>query len=42
MGLGDNYEDNYKMLEYILTHYSGFIIIDADAINALAKYGAAY
>jgi len=40
MGLGDNYEDNYKMLEYILTHYSGFIIIDADAINALAKYGA--
>lgn len=40
MGLGDNYEDNYKILEYILTHHSGFIIIDADAINTLAKYGA--
>lgn len=40
MGLGDNYEENYKILEYILTHHSGFIIIDADALNALAKHGA--
>ncbi len=39
MGSGVN-ERSYEMLGYLLTRYSGKLIIDADGINCLAKYGA--
>lgn len=35
MGMGDNYDSNYKILEYILLNYSIDVIIDADGLNCL-------
>ncbi len=38
MGVGVN-EENYKIIEYILQNYSGRLVLDADALNSIAKYG---
>ena len=38
MGLGVS-EEVYKTVCYIIENYSGKLIIDADALNSLAKYG---
>ena len=38
MGVGVT-EDNYKILTYLLKNYNGRLIIDADGLNTLAKYG---
>ncbi len=39
MGMG-NTELTYKIVCYLLENYAGTLIIDADGLNALAKYGA--
>ena len=38
MGMG-NSELTYKIVCYLLANYSGTLIIDADGLNALSKYG---
>ncbi len=38
MGMG-NSELTYKIVCYLLANYSGVLIIDADGLNALSKYG---
>lgn len=38
MGMGVT-EANYKILTYLLNNYCGRLIIDADGLNTLAKYG---
>jgi NAD(P)H-hydrate epimerase len=38
MGLGVS-EDVYKALSYLLKNFKGRLLIDADGINSLAKYG---
>ena len=38
MGVGVS-EEIYKILSYLIKEYSGNLIIDADGLNALAKYG---
>jgi NAD(P)H-hydrate epimerase len=40
MGLGVS-EDVFKGVEYLLGNYTGKLILDADGLNALAKYGSA-
>lgn len=37
MGMGDNYAENIKIIEYILKNFNGKLIIDADGLNALAQ-----
>lgn len=37
VGLGQNYDENIKILQYILTCFKGNLIIDADGINTLSK-----
>ena len=39
MGMG-NTKETYEKVCYLLENYTGKLIIDADAINALAQYGA--
>ncbi len=38
MGVGVN-EQIYKIIEYLLQNYKGKLVIDADGINAISKYG---
>ncbi len=38
MGIGVS-EEVYKTIEYLLKNYKGTLLIDADALNTLAKYG---
>ena len=38
MGVGVS-EEIYKIIKYLIQNYKGKLIIDADGINALAKYG---
>ena len=38
MGMTDR-EGTYKTIEYLLKNYKGRLIIDADGLNALSKYG---
>jgi NAD(P)H-hydrate epimerase len=38
MGCGQS-EELYKTIDYILKNYTGKLIIDADGLNVLAKYG---
>ena len=38
MGLTDS-EQTFKTVEYFLNNYTGNLIIDADGLNSLAKYG---
>ncbi len=39
-GMGvDVSRENYKILEYLLKNFTGRLIIDADGLNTLAKYG---
>ncbi len=38
MGVGVS-EDNYKILTYLLKNYKGKLLIDADGLNTLSKYG---
>lgn len=38
MGIGVS-EENYKIISYLLQNYKGNLIIDADGLNTLAKYG---
>lgn len=38
MGIGVS-KDIYKMISYLLINYSGKLVLDADALNTLAKYG---
>ena len=38
IGIGIS-KDIYKILKYLLNNYKGNLIIDADALNTLAKYG---
>ncbi|MBR5192643.1 MAG: NAD(P)H-hydrate dehydratase [Clostridia bacterium] len=38
MGIGVN-EENYKIVKYILENYTGRLVIDADGLNTIAKYG---
>lgn len=38
MGMGVT-EENYKILSYLLKNYRGRLVIDADGLNTLAKYG---
>lgn len=38
MGMGDTLE-TYNIISYFLRKYSGRLLIDADGLNALAKYG---
>ena len=40
MGLGVS-EEVFKGVEYLLKNYTGKLILDADALNSLAKYGSA-
>lgn len=39
MGMGFT-EENYKIIKYLLTEYNGKLLIDADGLNTLAKFGA--
>ena len=39
MGMGVT-EENYKIIKYLLTEYNGKLLIDADGLNTLAKFGA--
>ena len=39
MGAGIS-EDVYKSVEYLLERYTGRLILDADALNSLAKFGS--
>lgn len=34
MGMGNNYEENRKLIEYIICNYSIPVLLDADAINS--------
>lgn len=36
MGIGGNYEENRKIVEYIIKNYAISVIIDADGLNSLA------
>ena len=38
MGMGNTF-DTYKIIKYLLDNYCGKLVIDADGINSLAKYG---
>ncbi|MGN0771387.1 MAG: NAD(P)H-hydrate dehydratase [Christensenellales bacterium] len=38
MGMGDDYEDNREIIEYILSRYDGVLIVDADGLNSLQGY----
>lgn len=38
MGVGDSVE-NQKILKFLLSHYTGRLILDADGINALSQIG---
>lgn len=38
MGMGVGLEV-YKMIQYLLTRYTGRLVLDADALNSLARYG---
>ena len=38
MGMGASFE-TYKMVKYLLERYTGRLVLDADALNALARYG---
>lgn len=38
MGMGVT-EENYKIIKYILENFNGKLLIDADGLNTLAKYG---
>ena len=38
MGIGVD-EENYKSICYLLANYTGRLLIDADGLNCLAKYG---
>lgn len=38
MGMGVSYE-NYQMISFILKNFSGKLLIDADGINCLSRYG---
>lgn len=33
-------EEIYRIAVYLLSHYTGTLVLDADALNAIAKYGA--
>ncbi|MDE5616720.1 MAG: NAD(P)H-hydrate epimerase, partial [Clostridia bacterium] len=36
MGIGNKYEENFKILSYILTNYCVKAVVDADGLNSLA------
>jgi NAD(P)H-hydrate epimerase len=38
MGMGDGI-GTYETIKYLLSNYKGILIIDADGLNALAKFG---
>lgn len=38
MGVGVN-KENFKLIKYLFKNYEGILILDADALNTLAKYG---
>lgn len=38
MGMGDSV-DTYEIIKYLLNNYKGKLVIDADGVNSLAKYG---
>jgi NAD(P)H-hydrate epimerase len=38
MGAGIT-EDNYKIIEYLFKNYTGRLVIDADGLNTIAKFG---
>ncbi len=38
MGVGVN-QENYKIIKYLLENYTGKLVLDADALNTLSKYG---
>lgn len=38
MGAGNNIE-TFKIAEYLLNNYHGVLLLDTDALNAIAKYG---
>ncbi len=38
MGMGVN-QNNYKILSYILDNYKGNLLLDADALNTISKFG---
>lgn len=38
MGVGVS-EENYKIINYLLKNYKGRLLIDADGLNTLSKYG---
>ncbi len=38
MGVGVSHE-NYKIIKYLLENYTGKLLLDADALNSLSKYG---
>lgn len=38
MGMGIS-EEVYKLVKYLLNNYRGILIIDADALNSISKYG---
>lgn len=38
MGMGIS-EEVYKLVNYLLKNYKGILIIDADALNSISKYG---
>lgn len=39
MGLGDRYEQNLGWIEHLLHRYSGMVLMDADALNTIARTG---
>jgi len=39
MGMGVT-EENYKIIKYLLNEFNGKLLIDADGLNTLAKFGA--
>jgi NAD(P)H-hydrate epimerase len=38
MGMGDN-EETFKVISYLIKNFKGNLIIDADGLNALSKFG---
>lgn len=36
MGIGGNYDENHKIIEYIITNYDIGVLLDADGLNSLA------
>lgn len=38
MGIGVN-KENFKLIKYLFKEYKGILVLDADALNTLAKYG---